>query len=472
MSPRTQLRDREKPGGPGGPGGPCGLRGPGGGAELAGTMGQTVYTLLLPLLVPSALNAVSRELVSAVIPIYGLQELGNTKLVVGVLVAAAGLGRVTGNLPAGLAVQACSAKLVMLAALLVDVVGNCISLAFPYTLPIVAGRVLAGAGFAFFQVSRQTFVAESVQGDGRGMVMSAVGGARRWAGIVAPALGGWVAGSFGVRSCFFLQVVMTLTAFAMMATFLRVPALRAGGAGPKRAVGYDTVLRHHWRPLGTVALFTLPLCIVREARHLLLPLRGVEIGLSQEQIGGVASIGFVIDALIFPLPGYIMDRFGRRANAVPSVLVFGLLMLFLPLAKSFGGLAALSASIGFSNGFGSGLVMAIGADLAPAEYRGPFLAVFRLTTDLGFMLGPLITGAIAERESLFVACVFAACCGTFAAVWMFGCVGETLKKDEAAYEAVATDEDAAEDAAAGAVEPSAARGSDQLLQAQGSAALA
>jgi hypothetical protein len=47
------------------------------------------------------------------------------------------------------------------------------------------------------------------------------------------------------------------------------------------------------------------------------------------------------------------------------------------------------------NGIGSGIMVTIGADAAPADDRTTFLSVWRLLGDSGNALGPLVPAAIA-----------------------------------------------------------------------------
>ena len=58
-----------------------------------------------------------------------------------------------------------------------------------------------------------------------------------------------------------------------------------------------------------------------------------------------------------------------------------------------GGLAAAGA-MALANGFGSGIILTMGADLAPADARNEFLASYRLITDIGVAAAPPLLSAI------------------------------------------------------------------------------
>jgi hypothetical protein len=59
--------------------------------------------------------------------------------------------------------------------------------------------------------------------------------------------------------------------------------------------------------------------------------------------------------------------------------------------------------MGIGNGFGNGVIMTLGADVAPTATRAEFLAAWRLTHDAGMFLGPLAVGAAATVVPLGLA---------------------------------------------------------------------
>jgi MFS family permease len=70
-----------------------------------------------------------------------------------------------------------------------------------------------------------------------------------------------------------------------------------------------------------------------------------------------------------------------------------------------------SLLIGFGNGFGSGINMTIGTDLAPSGAVSEFLGAWRLFGDAGSSAGPAIVGAIAAAGGLPTAVITTAVLG-------------------------------------------------------------
>jgi MFS family permease len=109
--------------------------------------------------------------------------------------------------------------------------------------------------------------------------------------------------------------------------------------------------------------------------------------------------------LLFYPAGAVMDRFGRAWIAVPTVVVLGLGMMALPLTHSMLTLTVVALVMALGNGIGSGIVMTLGADAAPADARPQFLGGWRLFADFGLSAGPLLVSAITLVAPLAAACV-------------------------------------------------------------------
>ena len=79
---------------------------------------------------------------------------------------------------------------------------------------------------------------------------------------------------------------------------------------------------------------------------------------------------------------------------MPTVVILGLGMMALPLTDSMPALTAVALVMALGNGIGSGIVMTLGADAAPADARPQFLGGWRLFADFGLAAGPLLISAI------------------------------------------------------------------------------
>ncbi|MER5837772.1 MFS transporter [Streptomyces sp. NPDC002130] len=133
----------------------------------------------------------------------------------------------------------------------------------------------------------------------------------------------------------------------------------------------------------------------RASREAVLPLWALHLGLDAAQVSVIFGIGAAVDLLCSYPAGHIMDRYGRRLVAVPSLTVIGVSYLMLPFSTGALGLTVVAVVMGIGNGLGNGVIMTLGADIAPPEERAEFLAAWRLTHDTGMFGGPLAIGLLA-----------------------------------------------------------------------------
>jgi MFS family permease len=194
-----------------------------------------------------------------------------------------------------------------------------------------------------------------------------------------------------------------------------------------RVVG--TLVRRHWRELGTAGSAQIFAQVIRNGRQFIVPLYGHDVlGLSEAQIGGIVSISSAVDMSLFLPAGFLMDKLGRKYASVPSFLVMALGMAMLPFTTSYAGLLIATCVMGFGNGIGSGTMMTLGADLAPREATGEFLGVWRLIGDVGQTSGPLVVGGVADLVGLTMSALCLAAMGVMAAATLMLFVRETLEQ--------------------------------------------
>jgi len=187
------------------------------------------------------------------------------------------------------------------------------------------------------------------------------------------------------------------------------------------------IIRQHYGVLLSIGLFSGCMQLVRSARRLLLTIHGHSCGLTPAQLSNMWAIAFMVDSITFPLAGMIMDKWGRKASGLPSMVIMGLSMAILPLTSSFFSIAGVACLGGFGNGLSAGLVMVLGADLAPPECRGEFLGVFRLISDFGFLVGPMVIGVVIDHFSTPFACGLTFAISLAASLLLMLCVRETLQ---------------------------------------------
>lgn len=383
--------------------------------------------MLLPVYAPTALLAFGQGLLVPTLPLYAL-SLHASFALVSLIVAAAGLGTLVTDLPAGAMLGRLGRRPAMLlGATLVASSSFAVGLSSSVAL-LVLFRLVAGGGTALWGLSRHAYITDVTKPAQRGRAIAVFGGINRTGNLLAPALGGVIAKYFGLAAPFYLAG--TLAAVTAAIALFYVPEGGGNAAVPGghrvRWALVGTLARDSWRALSAAGTAQVFAQMIRAGRLLLIPLYGrAVLGLDVQAIGGIISAAALLDVAMFLPAGILMDRFGRKVAAVPSFAVMAIGMALIPLASSYWGLLLAAGVVGFGNGLGSGTMMTLGADLAPRGAVGEFLGFWRLIGDAGQAGGPLLVGQVADAFGLEATALVLSVVGVLAAVTLAAFVRET-----------------------------------------------
>lgn len=397
--------------------------------RLAGTLPAALRLLTLSVYLPTLVLAVGSGLLIPVLPVYAT-TFSMVYTVVGLILAGEAVGMLLGNIPAGSLLrrlgrkQAMSIGIVLLGA-------STLALAWTASLWGVLGlRLAAGAGAALWSLSRHAYLTEATHSAERGRAIALFGGVQRVGLFIGPALGGLIATHWGFDGVFISYALLAVAALLVVLLFTEAAPVALVGAPPSPLLG---ILSEHGRILTVAGGGQLLAQMIRSSRQVIIPLYGAHVlGLELTTVGFIMSFSSLIDMSMFYPAGLLMDRLGRKYAIVPCFLIQGLAMALIPMTTSALTLLLCAAVIGFGNGLGSGTMMTLGSDLAPADKLGEFLGVWRLIGDVGATGAPLAVGAIADALSLSAAALVMAGVGVAAtAVFAFG-VPETLRRERPA----------------------------------------
>jgi MFS family permease len=325
--------------------------------------------------------------------------LGASVGMAGLVLALLGVGQILGDVPAGALAARVGDRRAMLIATGVAMV----------TLPAcaLAGRLwelalgvaATGATNSVFMLARQAYLTEVIPEGLRARALSTLGGMSRIGAFAGPFAGAAVVHGRPVRDVYWLAFACAVVAGLVV---LIVPDVADPAAHRHRdaTVSIRTVVARHHRIFLTLGVGVLLVASVRATRQTVLPLWADHLGLSPSTTSVVFGLAGLVDTLTFYPSGKVMDRAGRLWIAVPSMLVLGVTQAAVPLTTGVASLTAVAMVMGFGNGIGSGVVMTLGADVAPPETRSQFLGVWRLCSDSGTATGPLVVSAVAGLGSL------------------------------------------------------------------------
>jgi MFS family permease len=326
--------------------------------------------------------------------------LGASVGMAGLVLALLGVGQILGDVPAGALAARVGDRRAMLIAAGIAVV-TLLGCALADNLwELAIGIAATGAVNAVFILARQAYLTEVVPQRLRARALSTLGGMTRVGAFAGPFIGAAVVHGRPVRDIYWLALACAVAAGLVV---LLVPDVAdpATANGPRRdPVSVRSVVVRHRRVFLTLGLAVLLVASVRATRQTVLPLWADHLRLSPSTTSVVFGLAGLVDTLTFYPSGKVMDSAGRLWIAVPSMLVLGATQAVLPFTHGLATLAVVAMLMGFGNGIGSGLLMTLGADVAPPETRSQFLGVWRLCSDSGTAAGPLVVSAAAGLGSL------------------------------------------------------------------------
>ncbi len=388
-------------------------------------------SLIGTLFLPNFFIALIIGVAEPVLPLY-LQDVGASYAIVGTVVSAMALGQLLATLPAGGVLTRFSMRQTMLTGLGI-MAAALLLMAAIRTIPLIfVCWLVAGMGLTLFELARHQFIAARIANHNRGRAVAIIGGIFRLGSVIGPAVGGWLAQQAGFQAPFLLMAGLALMTAVSILLFMPQQTLPHQ---PFSLRDYTRDLRDTFQACRRILLVAgtgqLMMQLVRRSRRIIIPLYAANaLGLDVAAVGLVMSIGSVLDTLMFIPAGVILDRYGRKAAIIPSLLIQGFGLILLPLSASFTTLAAVAGLMGFGNGISSGTMLTLGADLAPPERRTSFLGIWRLSNSLGFALGPNVVGGVAAILTLPLASVTAGLIALSAAGLFYRFVPETLKRQE------------------------------------------
>ena len=420
------------------------------------------FPLILAVYVPTLILAFCQALLIPVLPLYSLTFDVSYSLV-GLVVAAMGIGNILGDLPAGILLSRIGEKRTMQTGIAITAL-SILALVFSSTfVELVLYNLLSGIGWALWNISRHTYIRRWTSVERRGRVIAIFGGVNRIGVFVGPVVGGTIATNYNFQAPFVLFASLAAVAFLFPTIFASdatpsdakiAKETKVGTrADPPKQKGVQVrqSLWNHLRDLGRLVhrefgtlgpagLGQLLAQMIRAGRKIIIPLYAADVlGLDAQSIGWILGISGALDMVLFMPAGFIMDGLGRKFAYVPCFFIQGIGMALIPFTVGYSSLLAAACVIGFGNGLGSGTMMTLGADLAPEDSVSEFLGVWRLIGDLGQAGGPIVIGNVAAIMSLPMATFTIAGVGIAAAAVLGLLVPETLVQKPRATPQAAAD---------------------------------
>ncbi|WP_438854927.1 MFS transporter [Agromyces sp. M3QZ16-3] len=383
-------------------------------------------SIVLPAYLPTLLFSLGEGALIPVIPVVAVDR-GASLALAGLIAAMLMVGELVGDLPAGWLVARVGERAAMIGASALAVAGTLLALLLTTGWALAVGVFLLGLATAVFGLARHAFLTSYVPARVRARALSTLAGVFR---------GGWAIGPFtaaaiiawtgSATAVFWVLIAACAAVVAVLLVLpdpervfgaaLRVRAASAGNGDDAATVEQGRAdaaggIRHaivaYRGVLGRIGTGVGLLAALRASRTVIVPLWAVSLGMRPDAAALVIGIAATVDFALFYVSGHVMDRHGRLWSAIPGLVGLAAGHLVLSATHDVPGAVAwfigATMLLGVANGLSSGVILTLGADLAPASNPAPFLGAFRTIADAGGAAAPLAISAITSALSLVAA---------------------------------------------------------------------
>lgn len=383
----------------------------------------TMKKAALPVYLPTLLFSAGESAFVPIVPVIA-NNLGADLATAGFIASMLTIGILIGDLPSGWLVARIGERMAMIWSSLLALIGGVLALLASESWMLALGILIIGLATATFQLARHAFLTSYIPLEIRARALSMLGGMFRGGSIIGPLAAAWVIATTGnAMAAFWLMVGFTAATCAVL-IFLPDPEQTFGQVRRVKDQSGNTVtpgeLEAEQESHGLFRTITLNigallrvgiaaaiLQILRSGRSVLLPLWAVSIGMRDSDTALIIGIAAALDFALFYTSGQAMDKFGRLAAAVPTMVLMSASLMVLAFTHDFADAStwfiALAMTLAIGNGLSSGIILTLGSDLADKKNPAPFLGAWRLTTDSGAAAGPIFISTVIALASISVA---------------------------------------------------------------------
>jgi MFS family permease len=353
----------------------------------------------------------------ATLPGY-VQEIGGDAAAIGLAFGLFSLSAVAARPLVGWLVDHWGRKPVLLVGAAIFALSPALYMLTRSLWPFQVVRVFHGVGIAAFTTAYTTLIADLAPPDRRGEAIGLSGVTNNLGMLFAPVLGAYAVAHWGYAVHFALSAGTTA-----MSVLLLLPI-----AEPERPPMVQTdvpKLRSvaRMRPVWVASFGITGLAVAYGAILSFLQPFADELGLAAA--GGYFSAFAVAMMLAQMSAGRLSDRMGRRAVAVPGMIVVVFAMVGLAMARTDAALLAAGAVFGLSWGLARAGIDTAVVDAVSPGARGTAVAFLYTCFDMGVGVGSFGLGVIARSQG-YAAAFYAA--AIWAAITLLGFLAWGRKK--------------------------------------------
>jgi MFS family permease len=160
----------------------------------------------------------------------------------------------------------------------------------------------------------------------------------------------------------------------------------------------------------------------------LLPVYFAAAGLSLTEIGLLAAVYPAVWGIGQGATGALSDRVGRKRLIVGGMLLQAASIAVIALSSGFAPWLVAGVGLGLGTAMVYPTLLAVVADVAAPAWRASALGVYRLWRDLGFAVGAIVAGVLADAAGMPAAILAVAGLTALSGLIVLGRMRETLPR--------------------------------------------
>ena len=349
-----------------------------------------------------AVNQLGFGSVMPVLALYA-RSFGVGQSAIGLAIAIYGLARFLIAMPAGQLTDRAGRRGALALGGLITAAGNLLCAWAPTYATFITARFIAGAGAGLVMITGQIVLADITTPANRGRAMAIYQGVFLFAVGIGPLLGGVLAERSGLAAPFVVYAGAGVVAAAL--GWLRIPETKdhgrtewseAAAALPPFAAQIRLLTGRLGFVLVSLISFVGAVARTGALFNIIPVLARDRLALTTDRLGvGLALASLVGLAFTYP-SGVLVDRYGRKVVIVPATLMSGVALTMFLIAPSYGWFLAACVVWSMASGVSGAAPAAYAADVAPSGMNAAAMSAYRMLSDLGYVVGPLLLGAVTD----------------------------------------------------------------------------
>lgn len=329
------------------------------------------------------------------LPVYA-QSLGASLSMVGIIIASYALPQFLLRIPIGVWSDALGRRKPFVAGGIVMASVGALGLGLapnPWSLSLA--RVATGLGAATW-VTFTVYLASYYPQEDTGRAIGIINFVNGAAVVVATSVGGAVAEVWGFKFTFIGATLLGIVALVTL-LFAREPRIRQAETASWRS--FTRVSTHPL--LLTVASMGILLYFANSASVFgFIPVYGAKIGASSADLGIITMLAVGSSAVASLAAVHMAERWGNRFTIVLGSILMSMALLAVPFIHSVYLLKAVQVANGLGRGILATTLMSLSIRAVAPQQQATAMGVYQAIYAGGMLLGPLVSGFLADSQGL------------------------------------------------------------------------